>query len=227
VSEHIDADDKIEVAMNAPRSAYPPNSDGYKQKQAEEQASSEPEKTDVKPRYTITKREKTFGEKLKEAVFGENVKNVPEHVFFNIIVPNVMRMFGDSINGALNMTFRGFGRGSSADARYRDDGSPYRDYDRMYERDRNRSWRRATPTNIADFDDYIFNSDYGVKHAIDELNDLLDRYKEITVADVCQQIGKSPKSIDNKWGWRSTRDFEAVPVRDGWILSVPDPRYLD
>lgn len=218
----MDEDQEVKLKALGIDPDIPPNSDVYKQKQAEKKREEESEEK-AKPVYTITKREKTFGQKLKEAVFGEDVKNVPEHVFFNIIVPNVMRMFGDSVQGALNMTFRGLGGKSSSS--YRDDGSPYRNYDRMYDRDRER--RRAMPSGEIDFDDYIFSNPRGVEHVIDELNDILDRYNVITVADVCTQVGKSPRSIDNKWGWKSVRDFEAVPVRDGWILSVPRARYLD
>lgn len=213
MSEHLDMDDKLSVLGIDPD--IPPNSDVYKQKMAEKAKDKKPV-----PEYTITRKEKTFGQKLKEAVFGEDVKNVPEHVFFNIIVPNVMRMFGDTISGALNMTFRGLNGGKS---NYRDDGSPYRNYDRMYDRQR----RSAAPSGDMNFEDYIFNNRYGVEHVIDELDDILDRYGVITAADVCTQIGKTPRSVDNKWGWRSTRDFEPVPVGEGWILSVPKARYLD
>lgn len=224
----FDGDDKLAMSLGIDRDALPPNSDAYKSRKAEEADDDdmprdrEQPKKKEKPEFSITKREKTFGEKLKEAVFGENVKNVPEHVFFNIIIPNVMRMFGDSITGALNMTFRNFGRSISRD---RDDDSPYRRYDRDY--DRRRSERRAPSGADIDFDDYIFSSREGVEYVIDRLNDLLDRYPEITVANVCDEVGRTPRSIDNKWGWRSVRDFEAARVDGGWVLSVPRPRYLD
>ena len=116
------------------------------------------------------------------------------------------------------MTFRGIG-GSS---RSRDDDSPYRDYSRASTRD-----RRRVSTSDVDFDNYIFSSKAGVDHAIDVLEDLLDEYGVITVADVSTQVGRTPRGVDNRWGWKSVRDFDSIRTSDGWILSVPRPRYLD
>ena len=89
-----DADNAMELELGEEAAEIEPNSDAYKEKKEQKRKRHE----DVN--YTITVRQKTFGQKLKEAVFGEDVKNVPEHVFFNIVVPNVMRMFGDSVQGA-------------------------------------------------------------------------------------------------------------------------------
>lgn len=212
----IDADNPAEIELGEDALKIEPNSDAYKEQKEQKKKHRERNETE----YTITVKQKTFGQKLKEAVFGEDVKNVPEHVFFNIVVPNVMRMFGDSVQGALSMTFRGFnGRRPS-----RDDDDVYRDYNRASTRERA---RRATPASETNFDDYIFSSRYGVEHVIDVLEDLLDEYNVITVADVCTQVGKTPRGVDNKWGWKSVREFEAIQVREGWILSVPRAKYLD
>lgn len=214
----IDADNSIELDLSSdPQDTVDiePNSDAYKSKKEEKKKRSE--RTEE---YTITVKQKTFSQKLKEAVFGEDVKNVPEHVFFNIVVPNVMRMFGDSVQGALSMTFRGF----SGKRANRDDEEVYRDYSRTSARNRRRA---SDPASEANFDDYVFSSQYGVEHVIDVLEDLLDEYDVITVADVCTQVGKTPRGIDNRYGWKSTREFEPVQVREGWILSVPRAKYLD
>lgn len=207
----IDADNTMEMELGEKASDIEPNSDAYKRNKADKK----------KPEFTITVKQKTFGQKLKEAVFGEDVKNVPEHVFFNIVVPNVMRMFGDSIQGALSMTFRGIGGN-----RYRDDDdSPYKSYGRMYDRNRERVRRQAA--SEADFDDCIFNNRAGVEYVISELEELLDHYDVVTVADVCTQLGRTPRAIDNKWGWKSVRDFDVVRVQNGYILATPKPKYLD
>lgn len=208
-----DADNAIELELGEEAAEIEPNSDAYKEKKEKRKRHEDVE-------YTITVRQKTFGQKLKEAVFGEDVKNVPEHVFFNIVVPNVMRMFGDSIQGALSMTFRGIGGKRSN----RDDDDIYRDYSRTAVRNRRRN---SDPASEINFDDYIFNSRYGVEHVIDVLEDLLDEYDVITVADVCTQVGKTPRGVDNRYGWKSTREFEVIQVREGWILSVPRAKYLD
>lgn len=215
----IDGDNSMELELGDSSLDIEPNSQAYKDKKEQsERRKKERQKVD----YTITKKQKTFSQKLKEAVFGEDVKNVPEHVFFNIIVPNVMRMFGDSIQGALSMTFRGLGGRRDRD-RDRDD-SPYRSYDysRPYRDERRRTQSAANP----DFSNFVFSSRDGVFDKIENLEDLLDTYDYVTVADVKSELGESPRAVDRKWGWKSVRDFDADPADGGYILVAPRAKYL-
>ena len=211
----IDNDNQAEAEIQRPIEDIKPNSDAYNRGMEEKRKKRE------QIDYTVTVKKKTFGQKLKEAIFGEDVKNVPDYVFFKIIVPNVVRMFGDSISGALSMTFRDINR--SRRSRDDDDDTPYREYNRI-SRDRER--RRANAAE-PDFSDYIISSKEAVEYIIDQLDDLTDDGYIITVRDVCSYVGKTPKAVDNKYGWKSTRDFEAVKTEGGWYLSVPRAKYYE
>ena len=217
MSDYIDADNSADLVLEEPVSEVEPNSEAYKAKKEEQQRKKHTRSTD----YTITKKQKTFSQKLKEAVFGEDVKNVPEHVFFNIIVPNVVKMFGDSVQGALSMTFRSL-TGRRRDGR--DDDSPYRNYDysRQYREERRRTSTSANP----DFSNYVFSSSDGVFDKIDIFEGILDEYEYLTVSDVKSELGETPRGNDRKWGWKSVRDFDAEPDGDGWILVTPRAKYL-
>lgn len=217
MSDYIDADNSADLVLEEPVSEIEPNSDAYKARKEEKKR----EKPTRRKDYTITKKQKTFSQKLKEAVFGEDVKNVPEHVFFNIIVPNVVKMFGDSVQGALSMTFRGLTGRRRND---HDDDSPYRNYDysRQYRDERRRTSTSANP----DFSNFVFSTSDGVFDKIETFESILDSYEYLTVADVKSELGETPRSVDRKWGWKSARDFDAEPDGDGWILTTPRAKYL-
>lgn len=220
MSERLpDADNPIELDIGAEAADITPNSDAYKAQRERDKAQKRHDRE--KGDYTITRKQKTFSQKLKEAIFGEDVKNVPEHVFFNIIVPNVVKMFGDSVQGALSMTFRSLGRSRDR----RDDDGPYRNYD-YSRRYRDESRRVSTAAN-PDFSSFVFSSSEGVLDKIEVFNDILDEYDYLTVADVKTEIGDSPRPVDRKWGWKSTRDFEAEPDGEGWILVTPRAKHLE
>lgn len=217
MSDYIDADNGADLVLQEEVSEIEPNSEAYKAKKEEQKRERQARSRE----YTITKKQKTFSQKLKEAVFGEDVKNVPEHVFFNIIVPNVVKMFGDSVQGALSMTFRSL-TGRRRDGR--DDDSPYRNYDynRQYRDERRRTATSANP----DFSNFVFSTSDGVFDKIETFEDTLDHYEYLTVADVKSELGETPRSVDRKWGWKSVRDFDAEPDGDGWILVTPRAKYL-
>lgn len=206
-----DSDNLLESTLGITDEDVASNSYRHREKQAEEKA----EVTEIttyrpKPARVVVKEKPSFSKKLKIAIFGEDVDNVPEFVFFEWFIPRIKAIFFFEL-------FEGI-------------GSKRRSYDRIYDetRGRNRDSRRTADQFT--FDDYLFESSRDVHWHIDRLASLLDNdYCDvIKVADVCTEIGKPPRAIDHKWGWRSTRGFRAEMTDDGdYILVTPPARPLD
>ena len=53
------------------------------------------------------------------------------------------------------------------------------------------------------------------------MDELLETYKMVTVADFYDLVGVTCDYTDNNYGWTSLRSAEVVRVRDGYIIKLP------
>ena len=53
------------------------------------------------------------------------------------------------------------------------------------------------------------------------MNELIDTYDVVSVADLYDLVGKSCNYTDNKYGWTNIRNAEPIRVRDGYLLKMP------
>ena len=53
------------------------------------------------------------------------------------------------------------------------------------------------------------------------MDELLETYDIVSVADLYDLVGKTCNYTDNKYGWTNLRNAEPVRVRDGWLLKLP------
>ena len=188
----------------------------------------EPGDKDIKPVQGKPKKKK-FSQKLKEAMFGEEVGKggVTDFVFFKIFIPNAKRILSDMANTAINMAL-GLDpktRTISASNTHTANASVYRDrnYSRPYSGDN----RRREAISELEWDEATIREIYG------QISDIIDRYYECSISDVYSIMGMNTRilSTDRNWGWTSMRGIEIVPVDrlgDRWILDMPpaeDLRY--
>ena len=53
------------------------------------------------------------------------------------------------------------------------------------------------------------------------MDELIDRYEVVSVADLYELVGITGNYTDNKYGWTNIRNAEVVRVRDGYVLKLP------
>ena len=53
------------------------------------------------------------------------------------------------------------------------------------------------------------------------MDELIDMYGQVSVADLYDLVGKTCEHTDNKYGWTNIRNAEPVRVRDGYLLKMP------
>ena len=179
---------------------------------------------DIHPIQSKPKKKK-FGQKLKEAMFSEDIGNgsVTEYVFFKIMIPSIKRVLSDMANTAINMAL-------GLDPKTRTVGNTHTANASLY-RDRNYS-RNETPNyNRRDAISEYEWSEADANDIKNQIQDIIERYQECTLANVYTIIGMSEKIrvADRNWGWTSMRDIEVVPVDrfdDRWIVDMPPARPL-
>lgn len=173
-------------------------------------------------------KKKKFGEKLKEAFFGDiGDGSITEHIFFNIFVPSFKRVLSDMGNTAINMALgldpktRTIGGTRSHVA----NASIYRD--RNYSRNPSSQPGYSRREAVSDF---VWDEETA-KDIYSQLSDLVEQYGYASLADAYSIMDMKDKirSTDNNWGWTSMRNAEVYPVDprgEEWVVSMPPAKPL-
>ena len=65
------------------------------------------------------------------------------------------------------------------------------------------------------------------EEVIQRMDELIDMYGVVSVADMYDLVGVSCNYTDTKYGWTNIRSAEPVRVRDGYIIKLPKALPID
>ena len=194
---------------------YKPNSHKSKIDQKEQPKEKKVQK--VVRGKVKTKKKKTS---LKDVFISEDAANVKSYVFMDVLVPAVKKAISDIVRDGIEMIMYGEARSrkSSSNASY----VSYRSYS---DRDR-REERRYSDSRVRSaysYDDIILETRGEAEDVLTRMDELIDTYGIVSVADMYDLVGISGNYTDNKYGWTNLRNAEPVLVRDGYMLKLPKP----
>jgi hypothetical protein len=170
-------------------------------------------------------------------MFKANSSSIKEYIIMDILIPTAKRTISeivgsssdilvDTIDTILFGEKRSRGRRRSGSGRT----SYYKYYDDR-DRDRGRDRDRDRPARVRgyEFDDIILETRREAEEVLDRMEDLIDTYKIVSVADLYDLVGISGNYTDNKYGWSNLRSARVESLRygDGYILKLPKALPLD
>lgn len=208
------------------RPDFPSNSNGPER-------GGEPKKVERVVTSEVKVQPKSLGKRLKQALIGGDSKTVLQHVIVEVLVPQAKDMIAEALTQGFNRFIYGDDRSSM---RRRPSGysAGHTNYNRYSSRGNNpigRATREDRPTislRHDDLEDLVFQSRHEAEAVLEQLNDILEEYDVVTVADLYASFKEtSPKHTDNKWGWENLQGAYVKMVRGGYLLSLPQPRPLD
>lgn len=219
---------------------YPGNS--HKSKMAAEAAqiddAKKPEKK-IEPIVTgrVVRRKTPLGRRFKETFGGSDAKSVWSFVALDVLLPAAKDMLADAVSQGVERMLFGEARSTSRRTGYRPGGSQtgYVSYNRyssptsrgpVTPRDDGPRISRSSRAR-QNFDEIILATRVEAEEVIDRMFDLVSRYEVVTVADLYELVGVSGEYTDAKWGWTDLRGAAAMRIRDGYLLDLPRPIYLD
>ena len=207
----------------------PPNSHTYRREMenAENDIPDEaPEKKTGKViSGTVTRKKKSLWRKFVNTFLkdGDSIEDIRVYVLEEVIVPSVLEMIHDSVDDGISMLF---GLGSS---RRRSSGKGQTitriNYSGRFNDGRQKSDRRDRPARDPNrhdnLDDFYFESRAEAEQARDALLEILDTYKQVTVADYLDLIGVSSDFPDHRYGWTDLGPMNVKNTRNGYRLELP------
>lgn len=199
---------------------YQPNSQKYKKEQAEKEEDKK-EIHKVVTGKTIAKKE-SVSKKFSETFFAESLRNVLRSVWFDGIVPAIKDTFVDSISNATNLMVYGEKRkpkGSNVGK------ASYASYYKGSSNAPERSTRRSSDRYA--YNEIIFESRGDAQEVKDCLEDIIDRYKMVSIADFYELAGQETSWSDEKYGWFDLDGMTITRDRDGFRIRLPKAEPLD
>ena len=196
---------------------YRPNSHRFK----EEQKNPPEKKVEKVVSGTVTTKKKN---KFADIFISEDIHSVKNYIVMDVLIPAVKDAIEDIITNGIRMILRGESAAPRSKSgvtyiSYNKYSGNNRDGERRYDNNRTRSGYA--------YDDVKLETRGEAEAVLTHMDDLIETYGHVTVADLYDLVGISGSYTDNKYGWTNIRNAEPVRVRDGYILKLPKALPID
>lgn len=192
-----------------------PNSHRYREEQKRKQDREKVEK--VITGTAKTKKKNTFG-----SLISEDASSVKGYIFSDVLMPALQKLVVDIVKDGIDIIIYG-GTRRNTDKRGSYSGN-YVSYSRFSDRevrDRSIDRPRYQPNEI------ILESRTDAEEVLDTLEDMIDRYDDVSVAAFYELVGMPSSHTDEKYGWTNLANARVERVRDGFCIKMPRVRPLD
>lgn len=196
-------------------------SNSYRSKETQKNDNVKPEDRKIEKVVTgVVKTKKKS--KLSQAMdnfISEDAKNVKSYVFGEVLIPAIKKAISDIVTDGIDIILYGETRGKNR--RSTADRVSYRSYydDRG---GRNRmNERQAIMAGSYSYDDIILSTRGEAEDVLSRMDELIETYGLVRVADLYDLVGITGNYTDNKYGWMNIRNAEVMKVRDGYMIKMP------
>lgn len=163
------------------------------------------------------KTKKNNTRKLANIFISEDAANVKNYIVLDVIIPAVKKAIYDLVVGTLDMSLYG-GRGGAK--RSTADRVSFKDYNSISCRD-GRSYETSRTTSGYSYDDIILETRGEAEAVLSRMDEIMEEYEIVRVADLYDLVGHTGDYTDNKYGWTNIRNAKIVRVHDGYKIEMP------
>lgn len=163
----------------------------------------------------VKTKKRSFFSKFKDEIISQDAKSIKSFVFGDVLIPSIKKAISDIVTNGIEIILYGEtkGRRSTADrVSYRS----YYDYRNSRSDDRN-----ISISSTYNFDDIILDTRGEAQEVLDRMDELMDTYGLVRVADFYDLVGITGNYTDNKYGWTNLRNASVIRVRDGYLIKMP------
>ena len=165
--------------------------------------------------------------KFEKSFLADDIQNVKHYVIEDVLVPALKKAVSDIVRNGIDMVLYGEVKNDKKSRSSRISYTSY--YERERDRDRDDRDRRARRSSVYyDYDDIILDTKAEAMEVLDRMQEIIDRWKTASVADLYDLVGLSSNYTDNKYGWTSMKHADIIRTRDGeYLLKMPRAIALD
>lgn len=168
--------------------------------------------------------------KFTRYIVEDTIESARERTIADIIVPGIKTLIFDALTDTLDLVLFGGSGEVSRSSRKRSNSrrESRTSYDRYYDEKERRRHSRGSYRDLPnDPDDIILDTRREAQNVLEELDYMIHKYGQASIADFYDIVGVTSEFTDNKYGWTSIRDAGIRPVREGFLIILPRTRVLD
>ena len=192
---------------------YKSNSHRYKERQAEEKTAEH--RAEKVVTGGVKQRKKSGLSRAGSVFMPGDVDSVKNYILMDVLVPSIKRAISDIICNGINMLL---GEPTRSKPSAQGAKVSYRSY---YEQNDRRDYARPRAQAAYSYDDVIFDNRGDAEEVLCRMEELLERFEVVSVADLFDMAGISCNYTDNKYGWTDLRDARVARVSDGYVIRLP------
>lgn len=160
-------------------------------------------------------KKKTGVKKFADIIMPNDIEDRKRYICEEFVIPAVKDIILNTVKVYLGMSNNSGGRLTNAST------VSYRKYYGDREKKTNYSDIRRPITY--DFNDIIVPTRGDAEAVLMRMEECLDEYDAVSVADFYELVGISSNHTDNKYGWEHLRNASVVRVADGYKIKLPKP----
>lgn len=172
----------------------------------------------------VVVQKKSLGRKIKDLFVEADFKSVVRYVTGDVLLPAARNMIVDASTKGIERVIYG-----ESAMRRRSIGGGTRF---MYHSPINRGPYREAPPSRApggfvpgprrqSRDDLILSSREEAELVVQSMNDIVDQYDVVSVADLNDLVGLPTSHTDNRWGWNQLGNLQIRQIREGYLIDFP------
>lgn len=197
---------------------YTPNSHKFKEEQKANQVAAQTEKKVSKVvKGNVKIKKKSEARKFADVFLPEDISNVKSFIFQDVLIPALKKVISDTVDTFL---YGGSRRGGSTSNAGKVSYSSYYGGDRFDRRDDRPPFDTRRGFDLGDI---VLDTRQEANDVLNRMEELIDSYKQVTVGDLYDLLGKSCDYTANNYGWTSVRAAEVIRARDGYLIKFPRP----
>lgn len=206
--------------------SFKPNSHKYRE---EQEAKKKPKPVERVTNGKVKVKEKTFGNKMKEAFLGEEINDVKSYVIKDVIVPKIKELIVDAFENSIEMIFGVSGRSSRSTIRIgrTNERVSYNTYYKGTSNSSQRIEKEREKDTPFEFNNLIFDTRGDAERVLDRLIMYLEEYEQVSINELYSAVGKTGSFTDCKYGWTSLSGASVRRERDGYSIVFPPVHPLD
>ena len=186
----------------------------------------------IKPvgRGLRVERKRSIVRSMTETIFGEDTRGAIDYILQDVLIPAAKTTIQEMVSGGLEMLLFGESKshGRSRSKRYDRTIVSYSSFYNKRDHEEYNAERRRRSSNRFNLDEVTFKRGDEAAEVLEGLCDMLDEYRQATVADFYDLAGIDGGSyVERKWGWESLSRAYVTHTRQGYIIVLPKPKELD
>ena len=161
----------------------------------------------------------------KRSALSDDIQNIKSYVVMDVLIPAAKKAISDIVTNGIDMIL--YPGGNGRPKRSNVNHVSYRSYYDNRDRDRRYDPETRSRRSSYSYDDIIIDTRAEAEEVLERMDELLDTYNVVSVADLYDLVGISCSYTDNKYGWTNLRNAEVIRVRDGYFLKLPKAGPID